>query len=148
MQTQQPLSQTAKPAVISPIRAIGVWMSVILVIYILFNAVRAVVSPTDFAASYGTPLADPANDAFVLVYAIRALFLGVFGLVLLLRRDWRALALFALVGAIMPVGDAALVALKGGAAGTVIRHMLTAVFLVATWYLLQRWMRNAVASKA
>lgn len=110
----------------------------ILIVYILFNAVRATLGPVDFADYYGLPLVDPGNTAFVFVYAIRALFLGVFGLGLLIRRDFNGLALYALVASLMPLGDAILVGVEGGPTGTVVRHVLTAVFLVATWYMLRR----------
>jgi hypothetical protein len=113
-------------------------MVVVLIVYILFNAVRAIVNPVDFAAFYGLPLVDPGNTAFVFVYAIRALFLGLFGLGLLLRRDFNALALYALIASVMPIGDALLVGLEGGPTGTIGRHVLTAVFLLATWYMLRR----------
>jgi hypothetical protein len=73
-----------------------------------------------------------------LVYAIRALFLGLFGLGLLLRRDFKALALYALIGSVMPLGDALLVATEGATAGTVLRHLLVALFLLVTWYLVRR----------
>jgi hypothetical protein len=127
-------------------RSIGFWMAAVLVIYILFNAVRAVQNPVDFALYYGLPLVDETNTAFVVVYAIRALFLGMFGLALIVRMKWQSLALFALVAVIMPVGDALLVVQQGGASGTVIRHALTAAFLLLTWYFLQRWNR-ATASQ-
>lgn len=123
----------------SPWRSAGVWMIVILIGYILFNAVRATLGPVDFANYYGLPLDADESSAFVLVYAIRALFLGLFGLALLSRRDFKALALYALVGAVMPLGDAGLVLLEGGPTATVIRHLLTAGFLILTWFLLRRW---------
>lgn len=122
-------------------RSVGIWMSVILVAYILFNAVRATLDPTGFAAYYGLPLTDPQNTAFVLVYAIRALFLGLFGLGLLAGRQYRALGLYALIGVVMPVGDAVLVAVGDGGTATVIRHGLTAVFLLVTGVLVLRWAR-------
>jgi hypothetical protein len=43
------------------------------------------------------------------------------------------------VGSVMPIGDAILVSLEGGSTGTVIRHILTAGFLLLTWYFVQRW---------
>jgi hypothetical protein len=125
---------TTNPAWRSP----GVWMSVILVVYILFNAARAILNPADFAVYFGLPLATPDNNAFVLVYAIRALFLGLFGAALLLRMDYRGLALYVLVGMVMPLGDALLVAYQGAATGTIIRHLLVAGFLLLTWFLLRR----------
>lgn len=126
-------------------RSVGFWMAAVLVIYILFNAVRAVQNPVDFALYYGLPLVDETNSAFVFVYAIRALFLGVFGLALIIRMKWQALALFALVAVVMPLGDALLVAQQGGAPSIVIRHGLTAGFLLLTWFFLNRWNRAATS---
>lgn len=123
----------------TPWRSAGFWMAVVLVVYILFNAVRAASNPAQFATYYGLSLTQPDNHAFVFVYAIRALFLGLFGLALLLRRQYPALAIYALVGVVMPLGDALLVAATGGPTATVIRHLLTAVFLFATWFFLRRW---------
>jgi hypothetical protein len=119
-------------------RSVGILMVVVLIVYILFNAVRATLSPIEFAQYYGLPL-DGENTAFVFVYAIRALFLGFFGLALLIRKQYAALGLYALVGSVMPIGDAILVSLEGGSTGTVIRHILTAGFLLLTWYFVQRW---------
>lgn len=126
----------------SPWRSVGVWMTVILIGYILFNAVRATANPVDFAGSFGLPLGITDSSAFVLVYAIRSLFLGLFGLGLLLRRDFKGLALYALVAVVMPLGDAALVALEGAPTATVIRHLLIAAFLILTWFFLRRWIIN------
>lgn len=123
----------------SPWRSPGIWMSIILIGYILFNAVRSVLNPVEFASYYGLPLANPDNDAFVLVYAIRALFLGLFGLGLLIRKQYNALALYALIGSVMPLGDALLVGIEGGGTGVILRHLLTAAFLVMTWFFMRRW---------
>jgi Domain of unknown function (DUF4267) len=132
---------------LSPWRSVGIWMSAILIGYILFNALRSTLDPVSFAAYYGLPLGGDDTNAFVFVYAIRALFLGLFGLALVVSRSYRALALFALVGAVMPIGDAILVAATGGGTGTVIRHSLTAVFLLLTGYFVQRWARRAAATQ-
>ncbi len=126
-------------------RSIGLWMSIILLLYILFNAGRAVFSPTEFATSYGAPLTDPANNAFVMVYAIRTLFLGLFGLGLLATRNFAGLTLFALVAVVMPLGDAALVISKGAAIDIGLRHFLIAAVLLLTWFLLWRSFRAVAA---
>jgi hypothetical protein len=110
------------PIVSSPWRSPGIWMIVILIGYILFNAVRSVLNPAEFASYYGLPLVSRDNDAFVFVYAIRALFLGLFGLGLLIRKQYSALALYALIGSVMPLGDALLVGVEGGGTGIIIRH--------------------------
>jgi hypothetical protein len=116
----------------------GFWLVVILIGYILFNAVRATLNPAAFAEYFGLPAVVAGQEAFVLVYAIRALFLGVFGLALLLRRNFGGLALYTAVGAIMPLGDALLVAQYGSGIGTVIRHLLIAVFLFVTAFFVGR----------
>jgi hypothetical protein len=127
----------------SPWRSLGIWMVVILIVYILFSAFRSLQNPVEFAAGFGLPPANPNNNGFVYVYSIRAIFLGLLGLVLLVRRNYSALALFVLVATVMPIGDAVLVALNGG--GTVIQHVLTAGFLLLTWFFMRRWSRQASA---
>lgn len=136
-------SSTATPSatVASPWRSVGVWMTIFLIVYILFNAVRSVLNPADFAVSFGLPLTSVGGSGFVFVYAIRALFLGLFGIALLVRRNYSGLALFVLVASVMPIGDATLVSLAGGPTGTVIRHIVTAGFLLLTWFFIRRWMQ-------
>jgi hypothetical protein len=118
-------------------------MVVILIVYILFSAFRSLLNPVEFATSFGLPLASANNYGFVYVYAIRAIFLGLLGLVLLVRRNYSALTLFVLVATIIPLGDAVVVALNGG--GTVIRNILTAGFLLLTWFFMRRWSQQTSA---
>ena len=84
----------------------------------------------------GLPLTDAADHAFVQVYALRALFLGLCALALLLRGDTRALAVFAAAAIVMPVGDALLTASNHAPPLTVARHAATAVFPAVTAALL------------
>jgi len=76
---------------------------------------------------------------------IRSFFLGVFGFALLLSRSYKTLTLYALVAVLMPIGDALLVVVKGGAVEVIARHILTAVFLLLTSFFLYRWTRAAAA---
>lgn len=144
--TASPSAATVFPKSSSMWRSPGIWMATFIVVYITFNAVRATLNPVHFASAFGIPLAGPEHDAFVLVYAIRALFLGVFGFSLLVTRRFRALALFSLVAVVMPVGDAVLVASRGGAGAIVIRHVVIAVFLFLTWFLIVRWLAKNPAA--
>ncbi len=112
------------------------WLVLLLGFYMLFNTARAFADPAAFAAYMGLPLSDPANGAFVQVYALRAAFLGVFALALLWRCDTRALALFATVAILMPVGDAILTATHGASLAIVARHAATAILLALTATLL------------
>lgn len=145
MISSSPRAQGRAATTLSPWRSIGIWMSAILIGYTLFNALRSTLDPAGFASYYGLPLGGDDSNAFVLVYAIRALFLGLFGLALLVSRSYRALAIFVLVGSVMPIGDAILVASRGGGPGTILRHSLIALFLLLTGYFMQRWAKRAAA---
>ena len=105
-------------------------------VFMLVNTVRAFADPVGFATYIGLPLADPANHAFVEVYGLRALFLGLCAWTLLWRRDTRALAVFAAVAVVMPIGDAFLTASHGAAPLIVARHGATAIVLAVTAALL------------
>lgn len=127
-------------------RSVGVWLTLILLGYSLFNVIRAVVNPAAFSESfYGMALSSD-NSAFVLVYAVRTLFLVLYGFALVLRQDRAALSLFALVAVVMPLGDAALVASAAGPTATIIRHLLIAVFVLATWFMLRRRLQKATTA--
>lgn len=82
----QPLTPATPPF---PLKSIGFWM--------------AFLSPVAFAAYLGLPLSDPPNVGFVHVYGLRAFFLGLFALVLILRRDFIALQWCALTAVVMAV---------------------------------------------
>lgn len=112
------------------------WLVLLLGIFMLVNTARAFADPVGFATYMGLPLVDPANGAFVHVYALRALFLGLFALALLWRNDARGLALFATVALVMPVGDALLTAAHGAPIAIVARHAATAIVLAVTAALL------------
>jgi hypothetical protein len=139
--------QTVKTQRSAPVvwRSVGVWLAVILIGYLFFNVLRATLNPRDFAVYYGLPLSDPANDSFVFVYALRTLFLGLFGAALIVTRNFRTLALYILVAVVMPIGDIILVTLKGASLETVIRHVLVVGFVLLTGSLLWRWVRASEA---
>lgn len=80
----------------SPWRSLGIWMVVILIVYIFYSALRSFLNPVEFATGFGLPSASPNNNGFVYVYSIRAIFLGLLGLTLLVRTNYSALTLFVL----------------------------------------------------
>jgi hypothetical protein len=148
MSATTPASTRTAQAAPSPWRSAGLWMSALLIAYLFFNVLRAIANPTGFAATFGVPLDNPRDDAFVLVYAIRTLFLGLFGLALLGRRSYATLALFLLVATVMPLGDALLVWQRGGEPATIARHIVIAGLVLLTWFLTSRWVRRASAAAA
>jgi hypothetical protein len=125
----------------SPWRTVGFGLSVILILYILYNTSLALVNPAAFARGFG--LASAADNPYLAVYAIRALFLGVYGAVLVVRRDFRALMLFLLLAVVMPLGDAALLIAKDASLVSVIKALVTAIILFGVAWLL--WMGERAA---
>ena len=122
------------------------WLVVALGAFMLLNTARALLDPVGFAVYMGLPLTDPANHAFVQVYALRAAFLGLCAFGLLWLRDIRALAVFALAALVMPLGDALLTASNHAPPLIVARHGATAVVLAVTaWLLFNRACKEANA---
>jgi heme A synthase len=113
-------------------------MALLIAVLMAFNTMRAFLDPVGFAAYLGLPLADPRDVGFVHVYGLRAAFVGLLTAGLIVRRDWRTLALVALAGLVMPLGDAALTLAANAEPATVARHVAIAVYLLATALLLQR----------
>lgn len=114
------------------IRRLGEWMALAGATLMLVNAVRAVVDPAAFAAYLGTPLSSPEDAPLVFVYALRALFIGLTVIGLVIARQRLALAIVAGVAVVMPVGDAFVTAQAGAASAIVIRHVVIALFLALT----------------
>lgn len=128
------------PAALRPLwTSAGVWMVVLMSLFILASALRAFVEPANLASAMGLPLTDAADDSYVVVYGIRSLFLSVFALALVARGDIRTIESFVLLAVLMPIGDATLVAMKGAALEKLARHAGSGAFLVAAWFMLRRF---------
>jgi Domain of unknown function (DUF4267) len=123
--------------IISPSR-LTFWLVLAAGALQLINAGRAFFDPAGFATYLGMPLADPGDAALVHVYALRALFIGVLVLALLVTKQHRALTFLAFAAIIMPVGDALLASGAGAPTGTITRHAAIAGYLLVTAILLRR----------
>lgn len=126
-------------------RSPGWWLTALAAAYSFVNVGRAVADPAGFADYFGLPLADPADDQLVLLYASRTLVIALLAVVLLVRRDLTVLTAFAGFATLLPVSDAWVVAAADGGAGTVARHVVVAVVLAITTVLLAR--SRAAASR-
>jgi hypothetical protein len=122
---------------------VGFAMAALLAVYMAVNTARALLQPEAFAAYLGAPLHDPRDIGFVLVYAFRAAFFALFVGALVLRGDIGALRLLALIGLVMPLGDAWLTWRHGGGEAFAIRHLIVAGVLLLTWFLLGLRARSA-----
>jgi hypothetical protein len=126
-----------KPAIRTLWREPGVWIALVLGLAMMWNTYRAAMSPDAFSAALGLPVA-PGDVGFVHVYALRAFALGLIAFALVAARELRALGLFALCAVPMPLGDAILTASAGAETGTVIRHVVYVVVLLACVFTLRR----------
>jgi hypothetical protein len=115
---------------------VGYALAALLAVYMAINTARALIQPEAFAAYLGAPLHDPRDIGFVLVYAFRAAFFAMFVGALVLRGDVGTLRLLALIGLVMPLGDAWLTWRHGGGEAFAIRHLIVAGVLLLTWFLL------------
>jgi hypothetical protein len=125
-------------------RAAGIAMTGLIAAIMLVNFARTLIDPVSFANAMGLPVGDPRDVAFVRVYGLRAAFLGVFALLLLMQRRYDVLAWFAIVAVIMPIGDLWLTLAAGASPSTLARHAATAIYLVVLFIV---W-RKAQASRS
>ena len=113
-----------------------IWMAALAGFLMLFNAVRAYSNPVGFADYLGLPLADVKDAVLIHTYALRALFIGLLVTGLIWKRQITALALVAAIAIVMPIGDAVLAVQAQAAQATIIRHIVIALYLALTAYLL------------
>ncbi len=125
-------------------RSVGAWLVVPMVGLMLINFGRTLADPVGFAVYLGLPLLNVADFRWVQVYGLRALFIGLFAAYLLWRRQTMALKWFAWLAMIMAVGDAWLVWQAGGAQAIIVRHCLTALYLLVAGTVLHRSFRKGI----
>jgi len=115
----------------------GVWIAIVLGLSMMWNTYKAAVAPEAFSAALGLPVV-PGDVGFVHVYALRAFALGLIAFALVVARELRALGIFAFCAIPMPLGDAILTASAGAEMGTVIRHAVYVIVLLACVFTLRR----------
>lgn len=104
----------------------------------LFYATYAYLDPAAFAILRGTPLWAVGDTDWVQIYASRTAFIGLIILVLLWQKHYRLLMYAALIGLVMPLTDAWLAYAAQAPKAVVIKHLLTAAYLLVTGSLLWR----------
>jgi hypothetical protein len=80
----------------------------------------------------------PATAALDAVIGLRDLWLGTLAVALALLREWRALALWLLLGAGVCLGDAAIVAYYGGPAAALAFHVVSGLLCAGVGWLCWR----------
>ncbi|MEO8154368.1 MAG: DUF4267 domain-containing protein [Rhizobacter sp.] len=115
----------------------GFWLAVAMVLLMLVNFVRTLRDPTGFSAYMGLPIKDAGDLAWVQVYGLRALFIGLVAAFFLIKVDPASLKWVTALAIVMALGDAWLVSRTGNSAVT--RHLTTAGVLMLGTYALHRW---------
>jgi hypothetical protein len=133
-----PLGTDASAVRTAPWRRPAVLLAVLTAVFLLVNVVRAVATPGDFAAYLGAPLAAPADEAWVLVYASRTAVLAAVALLLVHRGLYRVLGSVYLVGVVAPITDLVVSAEAGAGADKLAFHVFVAGYLVLTGVALLR----------
>jgi hypothetical protein len=117
-------------------RSVGFWLALVIGLVQAFYAVQAFIDPIAFAEYRGAPVAAAADVEWVRIYASRTLFVAMVIGFLLWRRDLATLKWVALLGTVMPIGDAILAYQAEAPTAAVLRHVATVIYLVVTFWAL------------
>ena len=106
-------------------------------------AVYAYFDPAAFADLRGTALQLSGDADWVKIYASRTLFVALIIGFLLYLRNYKILAWAALFGLVMPLTDAWLAYQALASDKVVIKHVITAVYLLVTFFVLRAVVRKS-----
>lgn len=123
-------------------RIAGLALAAVMGVFQIINAVRVIADAAGFADYMGLPIGD-GPDAFVQVYALRSLFIGIMVLGLVAGARTGVLAWMAAVGILLPLGDMWLTSAGGAPAAVVARHGVIAAYLVVTAIVLSLAVRRS-----
>jgi hypothetical protein len=118
-------------------RSVGIWMAVGIALLQGFYAVWAFVDPQAVASYRGGPLAGDSAALWVHAYGSRTLFIALVVLWLLRRGDLATLKWVTLLGLVMPLSDAWSAVHSGDPGAGIVRHVLTAAYLLLTFAMLE-----------
>jgi hypothetical protein len=111
------------------LNAVTFGLTLLLLVVQAALAVRGIIDPGVGAAGFGLPADGKAAEFYHAVYRDRNLVLAVIGLLLLVFRMWRALAVVFVVSITLPLYD--IIALKLSGAPVLPVHFITLAVLVA-----------------
>jgi len=126
----------------NPLRSVGFWLALVMGLVQAVYAVQAFVDPSGFATYRGTPLSADGDTDWVQIYASRTLFIALIAGLLLARKDIATLKWLALLGVVMPIGDAFLAHNAGASFAIVSRHVATVIYLLVTFAALLVWSKR------
>jgi hypothetical protein len=103
-------------------------------------SVRGIIDPHAASAQFGSPVSDAAGWLYYRVYMSRNLALAAAGLLLLLTRQWRSVAILITVTVALPVFDMTVLLFNGVTPPVV--HPVALVLIALTATLLWRRVAN------
>lgn len=119
-------------------RSIGIWMAVGIALLQGFYATWAFVDPQAVASYRGGALEGESASLWVQTYGSRTLFIALVVLLLLRRGDLATLKWVTLIGLVMPISDAWSAMHSAYSEASIVRHVLTAAYLLVTFVMLER----------
>lgn len=90
----------------------------------------------------GTELVAAGDSDWVRIYASRTLFIALIIGYLLYRKQFAILAIASLLGTVMPITDACLAYQASANDKVLLKHVVTALFLVVTFIILRSVVRR------
>jgi hypothetical protein len=115
--------------------ATTVLTSLLLLAFVVL-ALRGLIDPRQASARFGAPVSDAAGALFYRVYLSRNLVIVAASAILLVSRQWTALAVVLTVAALLPLFDMSVLALNGVTPPAL--HPVALVLLALTAALLWR----------
>jgi hypothetical protein len=119
--------------------ATTVLTSLLLLAFVVL-ALRGLIDPRQASARFGAPVSDAAGALFYRVYLSRNLVIVAASAILLVSRQWTALAVVLTVAALLPLFDMSVLALNGVTPPAL--HPVALVLLALTAALLWRRART------
>jgi hypothetical protein len=121
----------------------GFWLAALAAALMYVNAYRTLVNPAGFSRYMGLPSEDVMAMAWVRVYGLRALFVGLVVTYFLIQRDPGSLQWLTAFGVVIAAGDAWLVHSAGNGKKSRRHVMIAGILAVAT---AAQWWRATVAA--
>ena len=118
---------------------VGVGFAVVLTVAFVFFGIRGIYDPTAASMRFGLPADDAAEMFYYRVYLARNLVIVVAGLLLLILRQWKPVAVVLTTVLFLPTFDAILLYRELGPGAGLTIHIVTGVIVAVAAALM--WMK-------
>jgi hypothetical protein len=118
---------------------IGVGFALVLTVAFVLFGIRGIYDPTAASMRFGLPADDPTEMFYYRVYLARNIVIVLTGLVLLVLRQWKSVAILLTVVLALPTFDAILLYRELGPGAGLTIHIVTGVIVAIAAGLM--WMK-------